>query len=89
METMIGIEALKRCIGIIGSQSATARAVGRSQQAVSEIVRRGRRVPAEWCRPLEAATSAKGACVPAADLRPDLFAPISPIPIPQSREAAA
>lgn len=54
----------------LGSQVACARAVGVSPQAVSEILRRGKRVPAEWCLKLEAAT--QGA-VSAHDLRPDLY----------------
>jgi DNA-binding transcriptional regulator YdaS (Cro superfamily) len=52
------------------SQTATAKAVGVSPQAVSEVLRRGKRVPAEWCLKLEAAT---GGAVSAHDLRPDLY----------------
>jgi DNA-binding transcriptional regulator YdaS (Cro superfamily) len=52
------------------SQVAVARAVGVSPQAVSEILRRGRRVPAEWCLALETAT---GGAVTRHDLRPDLY----------------
>src|SRR5437016_840328 len=37
------------------SQVAVARAVGVSPQAVSEILRRGKRVPAEWCLAIETA----------------------------------
>ena len=54
------------------SQVAVARAVGVSPQAVSEILRRGRRVPAEWCLALEQAT---GGAVTRHDLRPDLYPP--------------
>ena len=50
------------------SQVAVARAVGVSPQAVSEILRRGKRVPAEWCLKLEAATG-----IAAHDFRPDLY----------------
>lgn len=56
----------------LGSQVAVARAVGVSPQAVSEILRRGRRVPAEWCLALEQAT---GGAVMRHDLRPDLYPP--------------
>jgi DNA-binding transcriptional regulator YdaS (Cro superfamily) len=52
------------------SQVATARVVGVSPQAVSELLRRGRRVPAEWCLALEQAT---GGAVTRHDLRPDLY----------------
>lgn len=62
------------------SQTATARAVGVSPQAVSEILRRGKRVPAEWCLKLEAAT---GGAVSAHDLRPDLY----PAPSRAEKEA--
>jgi DNA-binding transcriptional regulator YdaS (Cro superfamily) len=65
-----GIGALKAAIKQIGSQVAVARLVGVSPQAVSEIVRRGRRVPAEWCLPIQAAT---GGAVSAHALRPDLY----------------
>ena len=52
------------------SQVATARIVGVSPQAVSEILRRGKRVPAEWCLKLERAT---GGQLTAHALRPDLY----------------
>lgn len=67
-----GIGALKTAIAQLGSQVAVARLVGVSPQAVSEIVRRGRRVPAEWCRAIEHTT---GGAVSAHDLRPDLYPP--------------
>lgn len=68
-----GIEALKRAIEIIGSQTLVAPIVGRTAQAVSNIVCNGDRVPAEWCKPLEAATAAAGETITAHQLRPDLF----------------
>jgi len=66
------------------SQVATARVVGVSPQAVSEILRRGKRVPAEWCLKLEAAT---GGAVSAHDLRPDLYPAPSPAlsPVQEAR----
>ena len=68
MET--GIGALKTAIAAhLGSQAA-ARCVAVTPQAVSEILRRGKRVPAEWCLRLEQAT---GGAVTAHDLRPDLY----------------
>jgi DNA-binding transcriptional regulator YdaS (Cro superfamily) len=69
MET--GIGALKSAIADhLGSQAAVARIVGVTPQAVSEILRRGRRVPAEWCLPLE---QASGGAVTRHALRPDLY----------------
>lgn len=65
-----GIAALARAIGIIGNQTATAAVVKRTPQAVSEIVRRGKAVPAEWCLPIEEATQGQ---VTRQHLRPDLF----------------
>ena len=67
-----GIGALKMAIAQLGSQVAVARVVGVTPQAVSEIVRRGRRVPAEWCLAIE---QASGGTVSAHDLRPDLYPP--------------
>ena len=69
---MNGIGALKTAITQLGSQVAVAKVAGVSPQAVSEIVRRGRRVPAEWCRAIEQAT---GGAVSVHDLRPDLYPP--------------
>lgn len=66
-----GIPALKHAIqNYIGSQVAAARAIGVTPQAVSEMVRIGKRVPAEWCLPIEEATGGK---VTRHDLRPDLY----------------
>ena len=65
-----GIGALKTAITQLGSQVAVAKLVGVTPQAVSEIVRRGRRVPAEWCLAIEQAT---GGAVSAHALRPDLY----------------
>ena len=67
-----GIGALKTAIAQLGSQVAVARITGVTPQAVSEIVRRGRRVPAEWCLAIAQAT---GGAVSAHDLRPDLYSP--------------
>ena len=68
---MTGIGALRQVIRHhLKSQVAVARAVGVSPQAVSEILRRGKRVPAEWCLPIETATAG---AVTRHDLRPDLY----------------
>ena len=68
-----GIGALRRAIrGHFRTQCALARAVGVTPQAVSDVLKRGKRVPAEWCLKLEQAT---GGGVAASDLRPDLYPP--------------
>jgi DNA-binding transcriptional regulator YdaS (Cro superfamily) len=65
-----GIAALAKAVRLIGSQMKTGKAIGVSGQAVSEVLRRGRRVPAEWCLKLQKAT---GGQVTAGELRPDLY----------------
>ena len=65
-----GMAALAKAVRLLGSQIKTARAAGVSGQAVSEVLRRGRRVPAEWCLKIEKAT---GGSVTANELRPDLY----------------
>jgi DNA-binding transcriptional regulator YdaS (Cro superfamily) len=62
--------ALDRAVRLLGSQVKTGRAIGVSPQAVSEVMRRGRRVPAEWCLKLQKATDG---AVTAHALRPDLY----------------
>ena len=66
----MGMDALAQAVRLLGNQSSTAKAIGVSPQAVSEVMRRGRRVPAEWCLKLEKAT---GGAVTAHALRPDLY----------------
>ena len=67
----MGIAALRKIIREhLKSQVAVAHAVGVTPQAVSDILKRDKRVPAEWCLKLEAAT---GGAVSAHDLRPDLY----------------
>jgi DNA-binding transcriptional regulator YdaS (Cro superfamily) len=65
-----GMAALAKAVALLGSQVKTARAIGVTPQAVSEVLRRGLRVPAEWCLKLQAAT---GGAVTAHDMRPDLY----------------
>jgi DNA-binding transcriptional regulator YdaS (Cro superfamily) len=62
--------ALAKAVRLLGSQMKTGKAIGVSGQAVSEVMRRGRRVPAEWCLKLQKAT---GGAVTAHALRPDLY----------------
>jgi len=52
------------------SQVGVARAVGVTPQAVSDVLRRNKRVPAEWCVKLERATHGT---ITRQALRPDLY----------------
>jgi DNA-binding transcriptional regulator YdaS (Cro superfamily) len=70
MENNTGMAALAQAVRLLGSQVKTGRAIGVSPQAVSEVMRRGRRVPAEWCLKLQKATAG---AVTAHALRPDLY----------------
>lgn len=73
-----GIEALRRAKDLIGSEAAMAVAVGVRQPSVNYILRNGKRVPAEWCLPVEHATGGK---ITRHQLRPDLY--------PADRESAS
>lgn len=77
-----GIEALGRAVKIAGSQQIVADVIGCRQSAISECLRNGQKVPAEWCIPLEAATRAAGTEISRADLRADLFGPDVQPPAP-------
>lgn len=66
-----GIEALRRTIEDLGwSQRDVADIVGVSQPSVSYILTSGKRVPAEWCLPLERASKGD---LTRHQLRPDLY----------------
>jgi DNA-binding transcriptional regulator YdaS (Cro superfamily) len=66
-----GIGALRQTIREhFRTQVALARAVGVTPQAVSDVLKRGKRVPAEWCVKLEQATG-----IAAHAFRPDLYPP--------------
>lgn len=66
-----GMEALERAKDILGgTEKALADAVGRTQPTVHEVLKRGKRVPAEWCPKIEEATTGK---VTRSQLRPDLW----------------
>ena len=66
-----GIRALRKAIREhFRTQVKLARAVGVTPQAVSDVLKRGKRVPAEWCLKLEQATG-----IAAHDFRPDLYPP--------------
>lgn len=70
--------ALQRAKQILGgSEVALANALGRRQQSVNETIKRGGRIPADWCVLIEKATEGR---VKSHELRPDLFS--------QAQEAA-
>jgi len=64
------IEALRRAAGKYKTQIAFAEAIGTSQQNVSNWLKKGKRVAAEWVLPIERATG-----VPRHELRPDIYPP--------------
>lgn len=83
-----GIEHLKRAKEALGSEVALAEVVGVKQPSINYMLRKGSRVPAEWCLPIEAATSGR---ITRHQLRPDLWPEESTIPdaaAPQQGEAA-
>ncbi len=77
-----GIGALRKAIREhFRTQVALAAAVGVTPQAVSDVLRRGKRVPAEWCLRLAEATGR-----PAHAFRPDLYPdPAKPAPKGEER----
>lgn len=68
-----GLAALKRAVEIIGSQEAAARIAKTKQQYISDRLVLGKKIPAEWCIPLDLATAEKGKRVSCHQLRPDLW----------------
>ncbi|WP_200911269.1 transcriptional regulator [Sphingomonas sp. Leaf62] len=70
------VVALRSAVDAAGSQSAMARIVGCSPQAVSKWVNRGKVCPAEYVLKVEAATG-----VSRFDLRPDVY-PRTEAPVP-------
>lgn len=68
------IEALQRAITEhFKTQSALARLVGVTPQAVSDIIRTGREIPAKWCIPIDLETQKAGKRVSCHELRSDLW----------------
>ena len=61
--------AIERACEACGSASKLASAIERSPQFISQLVRGGRRVPAELCPAIERAT---GGSVRCEELRPDI-----------------
>lgn len=65
-----GMKALRRAKDLIGTELGLADVVGVTQPSVNYMLNRGKKVPSEWCLPLEAATGGK---VTRHQLRPDLY----------------
>jgi len=72
-QALEGIPALQAAAKTVGGQSALARALGTSQGYISDIIRLGKEIPAEWCPKIEQETTAKGKPVTRQQLRPDLW----------------
>jgi DNA-binding transcriptional regulator YdaS (Cro superfamily) len=77
--------ALNRAVEIVGGQTALAKAIATADRPVKQghvwsWLRRNRKVPPEFCRPIEEATNGQ---VTRYDLRPDVFGPA-----PSKQEAA-
>lgn len=72
MEQVSGIEVLRSFVKEnYESDSDFARAIDKPQSSVSEVLNGVRKkIPAEWCRPIEAATNGQ---ITRHQLRPDLF----------------
>lgn len=66
----MSIKALRRAVGILGTQKALADRLGKSQAHISKWLNRDKKVPAEVCADIEAAT---GGAVTCEQLRPDVF----------------
>ena len=64
------VSPLRRAKNILGSEAALAAVVGVTQPSVHYMLNDGKRVPAEWCLPIERATEGK---VTRHDLRPALY----------------
>lgn len=63
-------QQIKKAVDILGSQAALAKAIGKTNAFVNQMLHKRKQVPAELCPAIEAATKRK---VKRADLRPDVF----------------
>lgn len=70
---LFGIAALKKAKEALGTEAAVAAVVGVSQPTVHYTLNKAKRVPAEWCIPLDLATARKNARISCHQLRPDLW----------------
>lgn len=66
---------LRKAVVLVGGQTALARKLGVNQQNVSWWLNKSKKVPAERCAAIEAAT---GGAVTRYDLRPDVFGTAPP-----------
>jgi DNA-binding transcriptional regulator YdaS (Cro superfamily) len=73
----MSVNSLTRAIGILGSQTALARACGKRQGHVWWWLNRSMQVPAEHVLTIERATNGK---VTRSDLRPDIYPVDLPAP---------
>jgi DNA-binding transcriptional regulator YdaS (Cro superfamily) len=63
-------QALKKAIKEVGGQATLARLIGKRQGHIGNWLHRDKKVPAEVCADIEAATGGK---VTREELRPDVF----------------
>lgn len=63
---------MRVAVDLLETQTAFAKAIGKPQSSVSEILKDGKKVPAEWCLPVEKATHGQ---ITRHQLRPDLYPP--------------
>lgn len=72
---MNSVAALKKAVGIVGSQAELARRIGKKQAHVWNWINRDKKPPAEMVLAIEAATADKHGrpLVLRHDLRPDLY----------------
>jgi DNA-binding transcriptional regulator YdaS (Cro superfamily) len=70
---MFGIAALRAAVRLLGSEYAVAGVVGCKQPTVNYTLHQAKRVPAEWCIPLEKATAIAGWKISRGAFRPDIY----------------
>lgn len=74
-----GLKALDEAVKALGGQQAVAEIVGAKQPSVYHALTESKKVPAEWCLPIERAMEEKRALdenvkvITRRDLRPDLW----------------
>jgi DNA-binding transcriptional regulator YdaS (Cro superfamily) len=66
----MSVKALRKAIKEVGSQAKLARLLGKQQGHIGKWLHRDKKVPAEVCADIEAAT---GGVVTCQQLRPDVF----------------
>jgi DNA-binding transcriptional regulator YdaS (Cro superfamily) len=66
----MSIQALRKAIKSVGGQAKLAKLLGKKQGQVNNWLHRDKKVPADLCADIEAAT---GGAVTCQQLRPDVF----------------